>query len=170
MKRVLFPAMIAGSFLTAGAAEAVSPATTTMPVTLTISASCTVSAATLDFGNNSIIDIASPIDASANLTVTCTNDAPYNIALDAGLHDGSSGINSRKLQIGVTSDQISYQLYRDSNHTQVWGFTTSGTPDVLSSTGTGDAQTIPVYGRVAGSQTNPKIGTYTDTITVNVNY
>ena len=154
MKRVLWPAMFAGTVLTAGAAQAAT-ATDNMAVQMTIAASCTVSAATLDFGTQTLIDITANIDATADLTVTCTNDTQYSVALDAGLNDGGGG---------------NYQLYRDSGHTQVWGFTTAGTPDVVSDTGDGQAQTITVYGRVPSGQANPKIGTYHDTITVTVNY
>ena len=78
MKRVVLPAMVAGSFLTSGAALA-DTATANMPVQMVIAASCTVSAATLNFGTQTLIDIGADIDASANLTVTCTNDAPYYI-------------------------------------------------------------------------------------------
>jgi spore coat protein U-like protein len=169
MKRVLVPAMVAGTALTAGAAQAAT-ATTSMPVQMIIAASCTVSAATLDFGTQTLIDINADIDASANLTVTCTNDTPYTVALNEGLHDGGSGINNRRLQIGATTDRVNYQLYRDVARTEVWGVTTAGTPDVVSGTGDGQAQTIPVYGRVPSGQANPKIGTYADTITVTVNY
>ena len=169
MKRILIPATIAGTVMTAGAAEAAT-VTTPMAVQMTIAASCTVSASTLDFGTQTLIDIGADIDATATLTVTCTNATPYNVALNAGLNDGGAGISGRKLKIGATTDTVDYQLYRDSGRTQVWGVTTSGSPDVVSGTGSGDNQTITVYGRVPTGQANPKIGTYNDTVTVTVNY
>jgi spore coat protein U-like protein len=169
MKRILAPAVVAGSFITAGAAEAAT-ATTNMPVQMVIAASCTVGATTLNFGTQTLIDIGSNIDATSTLTVTCTNDTPYNVALNAGLNDGGDGITGRKLKIGATSDVVNYQLYSDSGRTSVWGVTTTGTPDVVTGTGSGDGQAITVYGRVPSGQTNPKIGTYADTVTVTVNY
>jgi spore coat protein U-like protein len=170
MKRILLPAMVAGSFVASGGAQA-GTVTANMPVQMVIAASCTVSAATLNFGTQTLIDIGSDIDTSANLTVTCTNEAPYYIQLNAGLNDGAAGINARKMKIGATSDTVNYQLYRDSGRTQVWGITNGGgSPDVYSDMGNGDAQIIPVFGRVPTGQTNPKIGTYNDTITVTVNY
>lgn len=169
MKRILVSAMFAGSFLSAGAAEAAT-ATTSMSVQMVIAASCTVSATTLDFGTNTLIDIGANIDATSTLTVTCTNATPYNVALNAGLNDGAGGITARKLKIGASSDTVNYQIYRDAARTLVWGVTTSGTPDVVSGTGTGDGQAVTVYGRVPSVQNNPKIGTYNDTITVTVNY
>ena len=170
MKRILVPAMIAGSFLATGAAEAAT-ATTSMPVQMVIAASCTVSATTLDFGTQTLIDIGANIDATSTLTVTCTNATPYNVALNAGLNDGGSGINSRRMQIGATADRVNYQLYRDAARTNVWRETPGGgSPDVVTGTGSGDAQNITVYGRVPTGQANPKIGTYNDTVTVTVNY
>lgn len=169
MKRILAPAMIAGSCLATGTADAAT-ATTTMPVQMVIAASCTVGSTTLDFGTQTLIDIGANIDATATLTVTCTNDTPYNVALNEGLHDGGSGINARKMQIGATTDRVNYQLYRDAGRTNVWGVTTAGSPDVVSGTGNGDGQAITVYGRVPTGQVNPKIGTYNDTVTVTVNY
>jgi spore coat protein U-like protein len=169
MKHILLPAMIAGSMVAARNAEAAT-ATTNMTVQMTIAASCTVSATTLDFGTQTLIDINSNIDASSTLTVTCTNDAPYNVALSPGANAGGSGVSARKMKIGATSDMVNYQLYSDSGHTTVWGETTSGSPDVVTGTGSGDAQNITVYGRVPSGQTNPKIGAYTDTILVTVNY
>jgi spore coat protein U-like protein len=74
------------------------------------------------------------------------------------------------MKIGATSDTVNYQLYSDSGHSSVWGETTSGSPDVVTGTGSGDGQAITVYGRVPSGQTNPKIGAYSDTITVTVNY
>jgi len=171
MKRILIPAAVAGSLLAAGAAEAAT-ATTNMTVQMTVAASCTVSATTLDFGSQTLTNIGVNIDATSTLTVTCSNSAPYNIAMNAGANDGGSGINGRKLLIqGGGTETINYQLYRDSNRTNVWGFTTGGgSPDVVTGTGNGTGQSVTVYGRVPAGQNNIKIGTYTDTITVTVNY
>lgn len=169
MKRILLPAMVAGSMIAARGAEATT-ATTNMTVQMTIAASCTVSASALDFGTQTLIDISSNVDATSTLTVTCTNGTAYNVALNPGANDGGSGISARKMKIGATSDTVNYQLYSDSGHSSVWGETTSGSPDVVTGTGSGDGQAITVYGRVPSGQTNPKIGAYSDTITVTVNY
>ena len=171
MKRILIPAAVAGSLLAAGAAEAAT-ATTNMTVQMTVAASCTVSATTLDFGTQTLTNIGVNIDASSQLTVTCSNSAPYNIAMNAGANDAGGGITARKMLIGGGgTETIAYQLYRDAARTLVWGFTTSGGgADVVTGTGTGAAQSIDVYGRVPAGQNGIKIGTYTDTITVTVNY
>ena len=64
------------------------------------------------------------------------------------------------------ANRITYGLFRNSARTQGW-FNTAGTTQ--AGTGTGSAQTLPVYGRV-GAQTTPPPGTYSDTVTVTVTY
>ena len=61
---------------------------------------------------------------------------------------------------------VSYELYRDSPRNQRWGNTLA--TDTLAGTGSGNAQSLTVYGRVAPQA--PTVGTYNDTITVTVTY
>jgi spore coat protein U-like protein len=135
----------------------------TFTVSGTVQARCTVSATNLNFGSAGVI--ASAYDAQNTISIVCTRDAPYQIALGAGLNDGGLGINGRKLKAG--SETIGYQLYRDSGRTLVWGNTLN--TDTKSGTGSGSTQTHDVYGRVP-AQTTPSPGTYTDTIVVTVEY
>jgi spore coat protein U-like protein len=58
-------------------------------------------------------------------------------------------------------------LYRDSARSLTWGQTV-GT-DTAAGTGTGAAQTLTVYGRVA-PQNTPAAGTYTSTVTATVTF
>jgi spore coat protein U-like protein len=62
---------------------------------------------------------------------------------------------------------LNYALYSDSARTLNWG-ETDGT-DTVDSTGTGANQSFTVYGRVAASQNVPQ-GSYSDTITITVNF
>jgi len=136
--------------------------TTTFTVSLTITADCTVSAANLTFPSTGVI--ASNVDQSSNISVTCTNTTPYNVGLDKGLN--GSNVTARLLNAGA-AENVSYALYRDSNRTLNWG-ETIGT-DTVSDTGNGSAKTHTVYGRVP-AQTSPSPATYTDTITVTVTF
>lgn len=136
--------------------------TTTFNVSLTITSSCSVSATALAFGSTGVI--ASNIDNSSTVTVTCTNSAPYDVGLDAGTGTGAT-IATRKMTSGGAT--VDYSLYQDAGRTTVWG-TTIGT-DTVSGTGNGSAQVLTVYGRVP-VQATPAAGSYTDTITVTVTY
>ncbi|WP_455923445.1 Csu type fimbrial protein [Pseudomonas putida] len=146
-----------------GAANA-STATANMSVSATVVATCSVSAGSLAFGSYS----GTAVTASADLSVTCTNDAPYTIAMDAGT--GTDATTSARL-LTSSSDStstLSYGLYQDSSYATSWGNTT-GT-DTLAGTGTGAAQTIGVYGKIAASQLSASTGSYADTVVVTVNY
>jgi spore coat protein U-like protein len=141
--------------------------TTTFGTKVIVSASCSISASNVDFGTAG--SLASAVIASGSLSVTCTNSAPYTIAMNAGSTTGNT-IAARKMSLGgVGAGVVSYQLYRDSNTppTTLWGDGTTGA--VYTGSGTGGAQTIPVYGQVP-AQTTPAPGTYQDTITATITF
>ena len=137
--------------------------TATFTVSVTITATCTInSASTLNFGTQGVL--ATNVDQTSTIQVTCTNTTPYNIGLDAGTGTGAT-VATRKLTSGAAT--VNYTLYSDSGRTTVWG-ATIGT-NTVAATGNGAGQNYTVYGRVP-SQTTPAPGTYTDTITVTVTY
>ena len=70
----------------------------TFTASATVQARCTVSATNLNFGTTGII--ASAQDATNTISVVCTRDAAYQIALGAGLNDGGLGVNARKMKAG----------------------------------------------------------------------
>ena len=138
-------------------------ATTSFTVQVTITATCLInSASTLSFGTQGVL--ATNVDQSSAIQVTCTNSTPYNIGLNAGTGSGAT-VATRKLTSGGAT--VSYTLYSNSGRTTVWG-NTVGT-DTVAGTGNGSAQNYTVYGRIP-AQTTPAPGTYTDTITVTVTY
>lgn len=131
----------------------------TLTAQLTIDTSCTVDANPLDFGTVNALDGHT---ATSNLSVACTLNGPYSVALDGGSVSGDVG--DRRMQLGPNA--IAYQLYRDSGHTQLWG-NTPGT--VVEDVGTGSPQSIPIYGLVPTQAGVPQ-GTYQDVVTVTVTF
>ncbi|QIL89286.1 fimbrial major subunit CsuA/B family protein [Microbulbifer sp. SH-1] len=133
-----------------------------LPDTLTsqlqIEPNCSISASPLDFGT---VTSVTQTDASSNLSVTCTLNGAYTVALDGG---DNADINDRKMQLGP--DTVDYQLYQDAARTQTWG-DTPGT--LVGGTGSGAAQSLTVYGRVPIQGAKPP-GTYQDTITATVTF
>ena len=132
-------------------------------VSATVVNKCTVTASTLNFGA-SVGLLTSAVPATTTLGVQCSNGTPYNVGLDAGLNGGGN-INARKMVQGA--DSIAYQLYQNSGRTTVWG-NTVGT-NTIAGTGTGNSQSLTVYGNVP-AQATPPAATYNDTITVTVTY
>jgi spore coat protein U domain-containing protein, fimbrial subunit CupE1/2/3/6 len=131
-------------------------------VSATVVKKCTVTASTLNFGTVGLL--TSAINGTSALGVQCSNGTPYNVGLDAG-QNGGGNINARKMVLG--SRNITYQLYQNSARSTVWG-NTIGT-NTEGGTGTGNTQSLTVYGQVP-AQTTPPAGTYNDTITVTVTY
>src|SRR3954462_7349713 len=127
--------------------------TSTFAVQVSITATCTInSASTLNFGTQGIL--ATTVDQTSTVQVTCTNTTPYNIGLDAGTGSGAT-VATRKLTSG--GNTVSYTLYSDAGHTTVWGNTPSS--DTVAASGNGSAQSFTVYGRVP-PQAAPTPGNY----------
>src|SRR4030088_1985094 len=104
-------------------------ATTTLGVSLTINAGCNVSSSPVAFPAQAVL--ASAVNQSGSVSVTCTNTTPYNVGLDKGAGSGASVAN--RLMTGPASATVAYGLYQDSGHGTNWG-NTVGT-DTLSGTG-----------------------------------
>jgi spore coat protein U-like protein len=164
--RINQPRMTATAIVLAAIGAASTPvlattATTTYGVTSTVQATCLVSGNALGFGNYS----GSAVSISTTLSVTCTNGTTYNVGLNAGTATGAT-VTSRAMS-GPGGATLNYALYQDTGHSTNWGQTV-GT-DTEAGTGNGSAQTITIYGQVAGSQF-VTTGSYSDTITATVTY
>src|ERR1700719_2613642 len=159
-RRNLFAAstllLLTAGLLASGPAFA-GTATTTLGVSLTINAGCNVSSSPVAFPAQTVL--ASAVNQSGSISVTCTNTTPYNVGLDKGAGTGASVTN--RLMTGPSSDTVAYGLYQDSGHATNWG-NTIGT-DTVTGTGNGNAQTLNVYGHIA-AQTTPQPGAYADTV------
>jgi spore coat protein U-like protein len=133
--------------------------------------SCSVSATALSFGTYDPSS-ATARDSTGMVTVTCTATLlGISASWDILLSTGSSGsFTPRRLFSGGNS--LQYNLYINAGRTQVWGDATGGTAKVSDShflvIGT-NQYSYTTYGRIPALQ-NLAPGTYTDTITVTVNY
>lgn len=115
----------------------------------------------IDFGTRGLL--SGNVDVTATLRPQCTSTTPYQIGLSNGLN-ASGSIRRMK---SAANAYVSYELYRDSGRSLRWG--TALGSDTVSATGTGSAQALTVYGRVA-PQTTPAANNYSDTVTVTIIY
>ncbi|MBV9576747.1 MAG: spore coat U domain-containing protein, partial [Gammaproteobacteria bacterium] len=137
-------------------------------VTASISATCSISASTLGFGTYNPV-LSANLDATTNVSVTCTSGSTYNVGLDAGTGTGATVANRLMTRTSGGTQTIAYSLYQDSGHSTVWG-NTVGT-DTVSGTGSGSAQSITVYGRIfSTNSTSLPPASYSDTITATITY
>jgi spore coat protein U-like protein len=127
---------------------------------------CTASASGVSFGTYNLLS-ATPLASTGTVTVNCSGAFVIgNTTVTIDLSTGQSGsFTTRKLGTG-----FSYNLYQDAAHTQIWGDGTGGSTQYSGTLTTGQTSlTATVYGQVPALQ-NPAPGSYTDTITVTVNY
>jgi len=156
----VYAQVLAGQSLGPGTyTDTISTATTSFTVTAVVQATCSLSAIALAFGTYTGV----VLKAQSTLTINCTNTTAYTIGLNAGTSSGST-VTSRLLT-GAGGVEMGYSLFSDAARTVNWGLTTN----TVAGTGSGVAQTIPVYGQMpAGQPVKP--GTYNDTITATITY
>ena len=135
--------------------------TTSITVNATVTATCSISTASMTFPPQTIF--TSDVAASSDLTVTCTNAAPYWVGLD----NGSNPLSGQR-RMKSKSDYINYDLYIDNARQQRWGATKD--VDTVSGTGLATGQRITVYGKIPKPTPSPAPGTYTDSVIATVNF
>ncbi|RTD83859.1 SCPU domain-containing protein [Variovorax atrisoli] len=164
------PSLIVAAVLavtTSAVLAATSPATATFQVLITVAKACSVTAGSgSNINFNTVDSSATNLSASSNISVTCSKSTPYNIGLLPS-NNSSTGAGA----MGNTgTDTIPYQLRSVSANGAIWGSTATSTSvgNGVAGTGTGSAQSIPVWATVASVNVTP--GSYSDTVTVQVNY
>lgn len=127
-------------------------------VLATVAKNCLVSTADVNFGSHGILN--SNISAAGAVNLTCTKGTNYAVALEAG----AVPANQRMMKNGAHS--VSYALYQNPQHTQLWG---SAPGETASGAGSGNVASLPVYGLVP-PQNTPPAGVYKDTVVITVTY
>lgn len=159
---ILFPPAFPASCISGG----ISGGTARFPFTVraNVLGHCAITAAShLNFGSAPGL-LAANRDETSTISLSCTNRTPWNMALNNGQNAVGT---TRRMRLGSSSSHVAYELYRNAERTQRWGATIGN--DTATGNGTGAAQTVTVYGRVAAPQTVPA-GSYRDVITVTVTY
>jgi spore coat protein U-like protein len=143
--------------------------TSTFQVLINVAKACSVTAgnaSNINFGT--VESSATGLIASSNISVTCSKTTPYNVGLTPSNSD-TTGAGVMKPD-AAGPDTVPYQLRSVSATGPIWGNTATPTAvgNGVAGTGTGAAQTIPVFATVASANVTP--GVYRDTVTVTVNY
>lgn len=149
-------------FTTISSAESI---TTTFNVSANVLDTCsTVTATSLGFGDYDPLS-GQDKDATSTIDVTCSNGTAFVVKLNGGVN---GNISDRKLKEDAGDEELSYGLFTDASRSTVWGDGAVG--QLVSGTGTGSAIQETVYGRISGGQNDKATGSYSDTITVTVDY
>jgi spore coat protein U-like protein len=142
---------------------------TSFVVSGTVAAACTVTAGpTLNLG--SVPASATNITGNNTVSVTCTATTPYYVGLAPLSTSSTTGAGTLK-GTGTNTQTVPYQLRSTAGMTgTIWGNTATSTSvgNGVQGVGNGSAQSMTVYATVASADYTPD--TYTDTVTVYVNY
>ncbi|SLK02675.1 Csu type fimbrial protein [Novosphingobium mathurense] len=140
----------------------------TVIVSMTVSADCTLSAPTADFGSAAFVGSFDPV--AQTITIRCSKDASYTVGID----DGQNYSGSRRL--GNAGNYIAYEIYYPQGSTGRWGHlgterrsSAEATTNAGTYTGTTD-QTYTYRAEILSGQSTPPPGTYTDTLTIDVQF
>lgn len=133
---------------------------------------CSVSATSLSFGN--YVPFSSvPTDANATITVNCSATGSSTVPL-SGTISLTSTRTSYARQLTSGANILRYHTYLNSGMTMFWGDGTGlgATQPVSGSVGPSSPfqQSFTVYGAIPARQTTTPVGSYTDQITVTLNY
>ncbi len=125
-------------------------------------AACSSGGASVAFGTYDALSLA-PLDTIGSLVFQC-NQKDHNVMITLSRGSGSS-FSTRRMVNG--SQQLFYNLYRDTGRTIVWGDGSGGTQafQITNPQPNNRDITLPIFGRIPPGQ-NVKVGTYSDTITI----
>lgn len=172
VKKILAAAAVAALGLGAVNANA-AQVQSTFQVSMTITSICAVTTAPTNINLGTYAAQAAAISQttgnSTTFKVNCSNKTPFSVGL-APSNGNASGVGAMSAT-GVT-DTVPYKLYSDAILSTAWGNTTGTGGNVQTGTGggmaTSKAVSFTAYAQATSADFAP--ATYTDTVTVNVNY
>ena len=166
MRKIQAMTLVLGAAI-AGLSQAATT-TTSFAVTATVNSTCSATATALGFGV--YVPGAGTIANNSTISVKCTKNTPYTVALNAGATGG--GTVAQRL-MGSGANRLQYNLYTTAGFATVFG-DGSGTSQTEAGAGAGvaTANAITVFGQLPDNATNQAAvpGAYTDTITVTITY
>lgn len=127
---------------------------------------------TLNFGTYDSLNIlpVGPVTGSLPFNFKCNGSlGPFSINIDYGAHAVAGTPPSRQMKGSAHSDLLGYNLYLDSNHTQVWGDGTSGSFHYTTVPANNTATAVTIYGSIPASQ-DISADSYSDSPALTINF
>lgn len=166
MRKIHAMMLIHGAMVAAAAHAATT--TTNFTVTSTLLATCSATANALAFGTYT--PGAGTLTANGTVTVKCTKNSPYTVALNGGSTTGGT-VAQRLMASGANT--LQYNLFTSAALNTVFG-DGSGTSKTEAGTGAGIATgtAFTVFGQLPDNAANQVAvpGSYSDTVTVTITY
>lgn len=127
-------------------------------------ANCSFSTTSIAFGTYNVFSSVS-VDSTGSVTYNCNGNTPVVITMTRGQ---SATFLPRQLAKGT--ERLAYNLFRDAARTTIWGDFTGGTSAYFDTNSPKKEDvTVTVYGRIPSGQ-DISAGSYTDTVTVVMNF
>jgi len=130
------------------------------------SSGCSLGGAAIAFGIYDPLALT-PLDTVGSVVYRC-GAAANNITITLSVGGGAS-YSTRRMISG--NEKLFYNLYRDAARQVIWGDGTGGSQAYAIKNPKPNNQdiTVPIFGRIPASQ-NVGVGSYSDTITVTLNF
>ncbi len=130
-------------------------------------AACTVATTNVNFGNYDAF-IATPLDSTGSVTVSCDQNPPTDVTVAIGASTTSGGFYPRMMRHTFRPDRLNYNFFTNSSVNVIWGDGTAGTETVLlRKINRNRPKTATIYGRIPPGQ-NVSSGSYSDRLTVTI--
>ena len=128
-------------------------------------AGCSISTTSVSFGMYDVFDTA-PNDSTGTITLNCNGGArDLTVEIDRG---GAATFALRHMVNGAS--QLRYNLYLNAARTAIWGDGTGGTqPYDVGNPANNKDVTLTIFARIPAEQ-DVSSGSYSDSVTVTVNY
>ena len=164
MRNALHTLVIVTAALLVSAPLQAGTSTKNLEITSVVAANCRIAISDLAFPDYDPLDqnASRELNGAADVRMICTRQARATIVIDTGRH----GIG-RARAMSDGGQRVNYQLYRDSNRSQVWGCGAEGLQFV--STGYKNPQQFTVYASIPPGQ-EVASGAYTDVVVATVDF
>ncbi len=152
--------------MTAPAAHAKRTSTLTIKGSVSTACSLTTSSFTFTIGIGYIHAPGNAILKQNMLAVRCTKGASTKIAMNTGLYGSAAGVKfgSRSMK-DSSGDVMGYELCHDNACSAIW------TPQGYNYVSPGDrGSALPVWTRILTGQPHVNQGSYSDSVTVTINF
>jgi len=150
-----------------------------LTVTASVNGSCTITPGYLVFGNYMSGQVsakevigggAANVSNNGGIGVVCDGAESWRVYLGQGLHyDNANSTRRIESSYNGSSNYLTYNLYKDSSYSTVWGDSSMGDSMGVSGVGTG---VVPIYGKMpAGQSSLAPAGTqFSDTVVETIEY
>lgn len=130
----------------------------TLTISLTVTPDCRFTTPDIDFGSAPFADAFPPVNGQ--IGVNCTKGETYSVGLGPGAYH-----NGVRRQMASGANRLQYDVFRPGN--LVWNHTDSRFPQAVAAPGNAD-QLFPFEARIHAGQPTPPVGTYNDSLILDV--